>query len=126
MTKTDASTNAALAGATFTVVRADNKEDAQDFVEANAAYFNNSASGGTVTNLTSSKAAFVTGDTSGNANTSATAPVTFTTGKDGIATFNGFNLIDITQMAVTQRITILSKLPLQQVINFLVLLQQLT
>ena len=49
MTKTDASTNAALAGATFTVVRADNKEDAQDFVEANAAYFNNSASGGTVT-----------------------------------------------------------------------------
>ncbi len=94
MTKTDASTNAALAGATFTVVRADNKEDAQDFVEANAAYFNNSASGGTVTNLTSSKAAFVTGDTSGNANTSATAPVTFTTGKDGIATFNGLNLVD--------------------------------
>ena len=94
MTKTDASTNAALAGATFTVVRADNKEDAQDFVEANAAYFNNSASGGTVTNLTSSKAAFVTGDTSGNATTSATAPVTFTTGKDGIATFNGLNLVD--------------------------------
>ena len=60
----------------------------------NAAYFNNSASGGTVTNLTSSKAAFVTGDTSGNANTSATAPVTFTTGKDGIATFNGLNLVD--------------------------------
>ena len=94
MTKTDASTNVALAGATFTVVRADNKEDAQDFVEANAAYFNNSASGGTVTNLTSSKAAFVTGDTSGNATTSATAPVTFTTGKDGIATFNGLNLVD--------------------------------
>lgn len=83
-----------MAGATFTVVRADNKEDAQDFVEANAAYFNNSASGGTVTNLTSSKAAFVTGDTSGNATTSATAPVTFTTGKDGIATFNGLNLVD--------------------------------
>ncbi|MCI2095233.1 MAG: flagellar hook-length control protein FliK [Lactococcus lactis] len=60
----------------------------------NAAYFNNSASGGTVTSLTSSKAAFVTGDTSGNANTSATAPVTFTTGKDGIATFNGLNLVD--------------------------------
>ncbi|MDT2895987.1 flagellar hook-length control protein FliK, partial [Lactococcus lactis] len=52
------------------------------------------------TNLTSSKAAFVTGDTSGNANTSATAPapapapVTFTTGKDGIATFKGLNLVD--------------------------------
>ncbi|WP_259752296.1 SpaH/EbpB family LPXTG-anchored major pilin [Lactococcus lactis] len=94
MTKTDASTNAALKGATFTVVRADNIADAQAFVEANSAYFNNSATGGTVTNLTTSNAGFVTGDTSGNASTTATSPVTFTTGADGIATFNGLNLVD--------------------------------
>lgn len=50
MTKTDASTSAALKGATFTVVRADNKADAQAFVIANAAYFNNSAAGGSVAN----------------------------------------------------------------------------
>ncbi|MDR9867436.1 hypothetical protein RI092_06345 [Lactococcus cremoris] len=94
MTKTDASTSAALKGATFTVVRADNKADAQAFVIANAAYFNNSAAGGSVTNPTSAKAAFVTGDSNGNASTTATTPVTFTTGEDGIATFSGLNLVD--------------------------------
>ena len=94
MTKEDVNSNAPLAGATFTVVRADNKEDAQAFVEANAAYFNNSAAGGTVTSLAGSNAGFVTGDTEGNANTSATTPVTFTTGLDGTATFNGLNLVD--------------------------------
>ena len=98
MTKTDASTKAkaVLAGATFTVVRADNKEDAQKFVEANEAYFNNTAAGavGKVTSITSDKAAFVTGDSNGNAITTATTPVTFTTGTDGIATFSGLNLVD--------------------------------
>lgn len=94
MTKTDVSTSAALKGATFTVVRADNKADAQAFVIANAAYFNNSAAGGSVANPTSAKAAFVTGDSNGNASTTATTPVTFTTGEDGIATFSGLNLVD--------------------------------
>ena len=94
MTKTDASTSDALKGATFTVVRADNKADAQAFVIANAAYFNNSAAGGSVANPTLAKAAFVTGDSNGNASTTATTPVTFTTGEDGIATFSGLNLVD--------------------------------
>lgn len=94
MTKTDASTKAPLAGATFTVVRAAGPDEAKAFVEDNAAYFNNSAAGGTVANLTSSNAGFVTGDSNGNASTTATTPVTFTTGEDGIATFSGLNLVD--------------------------------
>lgn len=94
MTKTGASTSDALKGATFTVVRADNKADAQAFIIANAAYFNNSAAGGSVANPTLAKAAFVTGDSNGNASTTATTPVTFTTGEDGIATFSGLNLVD--------------------------------
>ncbi len=70
------------------------KRMAQDFVEANAAYFNNSASGGTVTNLTSSKAALSLGILQEMQIQVATAPVTFTTGKDGMQPFNGLNLVD--------------------------------
>lgn len=95
MTKIDGSSNATLAGATFTVVRADSKADAQAFVTANAAYFNNSATGDTSALETATNAGFVMGDNQGNASVTGTVPVTFTTAADGIATFKGLNLVDV-------------------------------
>lgn len=94
MTKIDGTSKATLAGATFTVVRADSKADAQAFVIANAAYFNNSATGNTGALETATNAGFVMGDNQGNASVTGTTPVTFTTATDGIATFKGLNLVD--------------------------------
>jgi len=93
MTKVDPSKNT-LANATFTLVRADNLADAQAFVKANAGFFNNSATGGSVSSKENSTAGLVMGDTSGNASISATTPVLFTTGSDGVAKFTGLNLVD--------------------------------
>ncbi len=96
ITKTDSLTGKAIigetTGATFELVKSDSWADAQAFVEANAAYFDNKQPGTSVP-AASNNTSLVMGNTSGQVNDTATTPVTNTSSLiDGTLTFTGINL----------------------------------